>query len=130
MYHKRLKPYERTQQAVAKSDVVKIKENFEKNVRAINKEIEEARKKIQKLEKSKVKKDFAELYMRSLTLKKDNMQKDHEKALQNAVDSINAALDKIMKEKKIPAIFKADAIAYSSGNVIDVTPEVIDLLNK
>lgn len=118
------------QEAVAKSDMIKIKENFEKNVKALNKEIEEARKKIQKLEKSNVKKDFAELYLRSLRLKKDNMLKDHENALQNAADDINRALNQIIKEKKIPAIFKADTIAYSSDNVVDVTPEVINLLSK
>ena len=118
------------QEAVLKSDTIKIKEDFEKDVKALNKEIEEARKKIIKLEKSNVKKDFAELYLRSLTLKKDNMLKDHEKALQKAADDINAALDQIIKQRKIPAIFKADAIAYSSGNVIDLTPEVIKLLKK
>ena len=58
------------------------------------------------------------------------MLKDHEKALQKAADDINAALDQIIKQRKIPAIFKADAIAYSSGNVIDLTPEVIKLLKK
>lgn len=118
------------QEAVVKSDMIKIKEDFEKNVKALNKEIDEARKKIKKLEKSNVKKDFAELYLRSLTLKKDNMLKEHERALQKAADDINAALDKIIKEKKIPAIFKVDAIAYSSNNIIDVTPEVINLLRK
>ncbi len=118
------------QAAVANSDMVKIKENFEKDVKALNKEIEEARKKIQKLEKSNVKKDFAELYLNSLKLKKDNMLKNHEKELQNAADSINAALNEIVKKEKIPAIFKVDAVAYSSGNVIDVTPEVVKLLKK
>ena len=118
------------QAAVLESNMIKIKEDFEKNVEALNKEIDEARKKIQKLENSKVKKDFAELYLRSLTLKKDNMLKEHEKALQNAADDINAALDQIIREKKIPAIFKVDAIAYSSENVVDVTPEVINLLGK
>ena len=118
------------QAAVVESNMIKIKEDFEKNVEALNKEIDEARKKIQKLEKSNVKKDFAELYLRSLTLKKDNMLKDHKKALQDAADDINAALDKIIKEKKIPAIFKVDAIAYSSDNIVDVTPEVINLLKK
>ena len=118
------------QAAVVESNMIKIKEDFEKNVEALNKEIDEARKKIQKLEKSNVKKDFSELYLRSLTLKKDNMLKDHKKALQDAADDINAALDKIIKEKKIPAIFKVDAIAYSSDNIVDVTPEVINLLKK
>lgn len=118
------------QEAVVKSDMVKIKEDFEQKVKDLNKEIEEARKKIQKLEKSNVKKDFAELYLRSLTLKKDTMLKDHERALQGAADDINAALNQIIKEKKIPAIFKVDAIAYSSDNVVDVTPEVINLLKK
>ena len=118
------------QEAVVKSDMMKIKDDFENNINALNKEIDEARKKINTLKKSNVKKDFAELYLRSLTLKKDNMLKDHEKALQGAADDINAALNKIIKEKKIPAIFKTDTIAYSSDNVIDVTPEVIKLLKK
>ena len=118
------------QAAVVESNMIKIKEDFEKNVKALNKEIDEARKKIKKLEKSNVKKDFAELYLRSLTLKKDNLLKDHENALQKAADDINAALNQIIKEKKIPAIFKVDTIAYSSDNVVDVTPEVINLLKK
>ena len=116
--------------AVLQSDIVQIKKDFEKDIKNLNKEIDTAKRQIQALKKSKVKKDFADLYLKSLVLKRDNLVKNHEQSLQDATDRINKALAQIVKEKNISAVFKPDAIVYSTENVIDITPDSVKLLKN
>ena len=117
---------EKVVEAIKLSD---IKSEFEDKIKKISDEVAEAKKKISSLKDSKVKTDFSDIYVKSLSLKRDEAIEEYNKEMTAITDKINAALQKIANHYGIATIYNTNMIAVSTPYVIDVTPDVIKLVN-
>lgn len=115
---------------VASSNLVTLKQQFETKINELIKEVDDAQKKIKNMKKSKVKDDFSDVYMKSLKLKRDETIKAYDETMIQATENINVAVKEIALAKGAKTVFNAKAIALTSEYTVDLTPEVIDLVNK
>lgn len=115
---------------IASSNLVMLKQQFEDKINELAKEVENAQKKIKNMKNSRVKDDFSDLYMKSLKLKRDETVKAYDETMLQATENINVALKEVAQSKGAKIIFNAKALALTSEFTIDVTPEVINLVNQ
>lgn len=115
---------------IASSSLVGIRNDFETKLQALAVEVETAQKKIKSIKDAKVKDDFTEMYMKSLKMKRDDLLKAYDEAMIQATDNVNEALQEIAEEKKVPTIFTSKALAVTTDNTVDLTQEVIEIVNK
>ena len=115
---------------VASSNIIAIKQQFEEKIKELAKEVDEAQKKIKNMRNSKVKDDFSDIYMKSLKLKRDETVKAYDETMLQATENINVALKEVAQAKEAKVIFNVKALALTSELTIDVTPEVINLVNQ
>lgn len=115
---------------IASSNLVMLKQQFEGKINELAKEVESAQKKIKNMKNSRVKDDFSDLYMKSLKLKRDETVKAYDETMLQATENINVALKEVAQSKGAKIIFNAKALALTSEFTIDVTPEVINLVNQ
>ena len=115
---------------VASSNLVTLKQQFETKINELIKEVDDAQKKIKNMKKSKVKDDFSDVYMKSLKLKRDETIKAYDETMIQATENINVAVKEIALAKGAKTVFNARAIALTSEYTIDITPEVIELVNQ
>lgn len=118
------------EKVVAASDLVSIQQEFEQQVLELSNDVEKAKKKIAGLKKSKVNEDFSDVYLKSLTFKRDELVAKHEKQMAQITNQINEALNEVAKQKKASVIFNLKAISVSTKHVIDVSDEVIEKIKE
>ncbi len=90
----------------------------------LDKEIDAAQKKLNGMKDKKLKQEYSEMYMKSLTLKKDTLTETHDKFMANLLKNVNRALLTVAKKYRAPTIFTAKSIAVQTPNVVDVTDEI------
>lgn len=106
-----------------------LNREFEAKINILNNEVSSAQEKIASMKDSKVKDDFADVYLKSLKFKRDNMIQEYTKSIQNITESINAGLVKYAKQKGITVVFDKRAVAAQTSSVIDVTPELVEKIS-
>ena len=111
-------------------NILEVKKRYEEDVVKLNNDLLEAEKKIKSLKDAKVKEDFADMYMKNLKLKRDEIVGNYEKAVAELSEKMNKALDEIVKERKVPAIFVQSAIAIKTPDTVDLTQELISKMKK
>ena len=112
------------------TDAVAAKTKFESEVIKLNEEILEAEEKIKSLKDAKVKADFSDVYMKNLRLKRDDLVAKYEQSIMELTDKINKTVIEVADEKNAPAVFLKSAVAVVSGDVEDITSEVIARIKK
>ena len=117
-------------EVLLKSEVVETKQKFDAEIVKLNDELLTAEKKIKSLKNAKVKIDFTDMYLKNLRIKRDELIENYQKTVEEMTKKINAALEEIIKEKNIPAIFVKKAVAVPSPYIIDITGEVIEKIKK
>lgn len=90
----------------------------------LEKEIDAAQKKLNGIKDKKLKQEYSEVYMKSLSLKRDTLVETHEKFMSNLLKNVNRALLAVTEKYKAPTIFAAKSIAVHTPNVVDVTDEI------
>ena len=101
---------------------------FEANMAGLEKEIDAAEKKVKSMKDKKLQEEYREMYMKSLTLKRDTLIEEHEKFMKNLLKNINKALSEVAKERKVKVIFSNKSVIFSTNFVKDVTPIVAQKL--
>lgn len=122
--------YYNLENVIASSSLVGIRNDFETKLQALAVEVETAQKKIQSIKDAKVKDDFTEMYMKSLKMKRDDLLKAYDEAMIQATDNVNEALKEIAEEKNVSTIFTSKALAVTTDDTIDLTQEIIEIVNK
>ena len=90
----------------------------------LEKEIDAAQKKLNGIKDKKLKQEYSEVYMKSLTLKRDTLVETHQKFMDRLLKNANRALLAVTAKYNAPTIFTAKSIAVHTPNVIDVTDEI------
>lgn len=116
--------------ALIKLGTVSLKQNFEKEVMALNNELEKNEKKIETIRNAKVRDDFSAVYMDSLKLKRDTLVQNYQKQLADLTEQINKALSEVAKKYDAPTIFNAKSTVVKTSNVTDVTDEVVNIVKQ
>lgn len=106
-------------------NILEVKKRYEEDVIKLNNDLLEAEKKIKSLKDAKVKEDFSEMYMKNLKLRRDELVSNYEKAVAELSEKLNKALDMVVKEKNVPAVFVQSAIAIKTPDTVDLTQEII-----
>ena len=116
--------------ALIKLGTVSLKQNFEKEVMALNNELEKNEKKIETIRNAKVRDDFSAVYMDSLKLKRDTLVQNYQKQLADLTEQINKALSEVAKKYNASTIFNAKSTVVKTSNVTDVTDEVVNIVKQ
>ena len=116
--------------ALIKLGTVSLKQNFEKEVMALNNELEKNEKKIETIRNAKVRDDFSAVYMDSLKLKRDTLVQNYQKQLADLTEQINKALSEVAKKYDAPTIFNAKSTVVKTNKVVDVTSEVVNIVKQ
>lgn len=94
----------------------------------LGKEIDAAQKKLNGMKDKKLKQEYSEMYMKSLTLKRDTLKETHDKFMANLLKNVNRALLLVTEKYRAPTIFTTKSIAVHTPNVVDVTDEISNYL--
>ena len=94
----------------------------------LEKEIDAAKKKLNSIKDKKLKQEYSEVYMKSLSLKRDTLVETHKKFMDNLLKNTNRALLAVTEKYKAPTIFSAKSIVVHTPNVVDVTEEISNYL--
>lgn len=111
-------------------NIIEVKKRYEEDVIKLNNELLEAEEKIKSLKDAKVKEDFSQMYLKNLKLRRDELVSNYEKAVAELSEKLNKALDEIVKEKNVPAVFVQSAIAIKTPNTVDLTQEIIAKMKR
>ena len=68
--------------------------------------------------------------MKSLQIKRNNLIMDYEKEMAELNNRINKALEDVVVEQKLPAVWSAKNIAVATPDVVDITEAVIAKLQR
>jgi Skp family chaperone for outer membrane proteins len=116
--------------ALIRLGTVSLKQNFEKEVFALNDELKENEKKIERIKNANVKDDFSAVYMDSLKLKRDTLVQNYQKQLADLTEQMNKALSEVAEKYDAPTIFNAKSTVVKTNQVVDVTDEVVNKIQK
>lgn len=106
-----------------------INREFEAKINILNEEVSSAQDKISSLKDAEVKDNFADVYLKSLKLKRDTMIQEYSRTLQNLTDEINEKMTELANEKGAAIILDTNLVAAQTPLVIDVTDEIIKRIN-
>ncbi len=106
------------------------KKLFEQKVNKLNDEVRAAEKKLKGIKDQSVRSEYSEVYMKSLQIKRNNLIMDYEKEMAELNNRINKALEDVVVEQKLPAVWSAKNIAVATPDVVDITEAVIAKLQK
>jgi len=112
------------------SELNALQQKYAKQLNELNKQVAEAQKKLEKMKDKKAKAEFSDVYLSTLNLKRDTLFEEYEKAINDLSDRTNTALLKVVEEKGAPVVYDVKAIAVTTPNVIDITGEVLQELQK
>ncbi len=103
---------------------------FESDMVGLEKEIDAAEKKVKSMKDKKLQEEYREMYMKSLTLKRNTLVEDHEKFMKSLLKNINKTLAEVAKKNNVKVIFSNKAVIFSTNYVTDVTPVVAKKLKE
>lgn len=103
---------------------------FEANMADLEKEIDKAEKKVNSMKDKKLQQEYREMYMKSLTLKRDNLIEEHEKFMKSLLKNINKTLSEVAKKHHVKVIFNNKAVIFSTKYVTNITPLVTAKLKE
>ncbi|MBQ9271265.1 MAG: OmpH family outer membrane protein [Alphaproteobacteria bacterium] len=103
---------------------------FESDMVGLEKEIDAAEKKVKSMKDKKLQEEYREMYMKSLTLKRNTLVEDHEKFMKSLLKNINKTLTEVAKKNNVKVIFSNKAVIFSTNYVTDVTPVVAKKLKE
>lgn len=103
---------------------------FEANMANLETEIDKAEKKVNSMKDKKLQKEYREMYMKSLTLKRDNLVEEHEKFMKSLLKNINKTLAEVAKEHRVKVVFNNKAVIFSTNFVTDITSIVSEKLKE
>jgi hypothetical protein len=106
------------------------KKLFEQKVNKLNDEVRAAEKKLKGIKDQSVRSEYSEVYMKSLQIKRNNFIMDYEKEMAELNNRINKALEDVVVEQKLPAVWSAKNIAVATPDVVDITEAVIAKLQE
>ena len=106
------------------------KKLFEQKVNKLNDEVRAAEKKLKGIKDQSVRSEYSEVYMKSLQIKRNNLIMDYEKEMAELNNRINKALEDVVVEQKLPAVWSAKNIAVATPDVVDITEAVIAKLQR
>ena len=106
------------------------KKLFEQKVNRLNDEVRAAEKKLKGIKDQSVRSEYSEVYMKSLQIKRNNLIADYEKEMADFNNRINKALEDVVVEQKLPAVWSAKNVAVATPDVVDITEAVIAKLQK
>ena len=105
-------------------------QKFEADMYDLEKEIDAAMEKLKTIKDQKLKEEYQEMYMNSLKIKRDDLIKAHEEFVNNLSKNVGKALVKVANKYKVATIFSTKSIAVTTPYVVDVTPQIVDILRK
>lgn len=103
---------------------------FEANMAELENEIDKAEKKVNSMKDKKLQEEYREMYMKSLTLKRDNLVEEHEKFMKSLLKNINKTLAEVAKKHHVKVIFNNKAVVFSTKYVTNITPLVAAKLKE
>lgn len=106
------------------------KKLFEQRVNRLNDEVRAAERKLKGIKDKSVRSEYSEVYMKSLQIKRNNLITDYEKEMADLNNRINKALEDVVVEQKLPAVWSAKNIAVATQDVVDITEAVIAKLQE
>lgn len=105
-------------------------QQFKADLYNLEKDIDAANKKLDTIKDKKLKKEYQEMYMNSLKIKRDDLIKEHEKFVNAISKNVSKALVKVASEHNVETIFSYKSIAVTTPYVVDVTPRIVEILKK
>lgn len=105
-------------------------QQFEIELGQLEKDIDASNKKLATIKDKKLKEEYQDMYMKSLKIKRDDLIKKHEKFVVSISKNVNKALQKVAEKNKAVTIFASRAISVTTTDVIDVTPQVAEILKS
>jgi len=107
-------------------NLVAIRQNYDAKIAQLSEQVDAAVDKLNNMRDKKAKAEYSEMYLNALTLKRNDLMEEYQQALKDAGEKINAALIEIANQKKVNAVFSANSIALKTGEVVDVTTDVLN----
>lgn len=104
---------------------VDSKKKFDEDVLKLNDEVLASEKKIKNIKNAKVQDDFANVYLNSLKLRRNELVDNYQKQIEELTGKINKNLKIIAAERNAPAIFNKSSLAVMTDDVIDVSADLI-----
>ena len=111
-------------------NIAEAKKQYEESVIGLNNELLQAEEKIKSLKDAKVKEDFSEMYLKNLKLRRDEIVSNYEKAVAGLNEKFTKALEEIVHEQNLPAVFLSGAIAVKTEKTVDLTDQIIAKMKK
>ncbi|MBO4294044.1 MAG: hypothetical protein J5896_01200 [Alphaproteobacteria bacterium] len=111
-------------------NIAEKKQQYEADIIQLNNDLVEAEKKIKTLKDAKVKEDFAEVYLKNLKMKRDEIVKTYENSMQELTMKLNKAMEDVVREKNIPMVYFQSALAVKTPHTVDVTADVLQKLKN
>ena len=78
---------------------------FETNMADLEKEIDAAEKKVKSMKDEKLRQEYRDMYMKSLTLKRNTLVEEHEKFMKSLLKNVKKTLAEVAKENDVKVIF-------------------------
>ena len=103
---------------------------FETSMADLEKEIDAAESKVKSMKDKKLQNEYREMYMKSLTLKRNTLVEEHEKFMKSLLKNINKTLAETARENNVKVIFSNKAVIFSTNYVTDITPIVAAKLKE
>lgn len=105
-------------------------QQFEAELRNLESDIDASTRKLKTIKDAKLKEEYQEMYMKSLKIKRDDLIKKHEKFVTDISKNVNKALIKVADKNNVSTIYMMKAIAVNTPYVVDVTPQIAEILKK
>ena len=118
------------EEVLTKTGIIETKKEFEENLIRLNEELIDGQKRIKSLRDARVKEDFSEIYLNNLRSKRDDLVNHYDNKLDELAGKINKALAELCKEKNIPTVYLNSTVAITTDDVVDITDEVLEKINK
>ena len=105
--------------------IVALQQKYKQQMAELDKQIDVAQQKLANMKDKAAKAEFSEAYLGGLSLKRDNLLEEYQKAVAEVSERTNKALLDIVNNNKIPVVYNASIIAVNTTNVVDLTDAVL-----
>lgn len=106
--------------------LAEVRQNYEEKINQLSVQVQEAVEKLNKMKDKKAKEEYSEVYLNTLTLKRNDLVEQYQQEMKKVGEKINAALIETANRKNVNAVFFANSIALKTADVDDITQDVIN----
>lgn len=106
-------------------DLVALQQNYVNQLADLNKQLENANKKLADIKDKKAKAEFSEVYLSTLTLKRDTLTEQYRESVNIVSDKINKKLSDLVTKRGAGVVYNYSAIAVTTPNVVDITNDIL-----